>query len=144
MLIGEHRHSLDAKKRVAIPASFRSLLGKKVVLTRGLDNCLFIYPLKQWQQVLEKLAKLPLGRADTRSFHRFMLAGAVEQEVDGLGRILIPDFLKEFAGLKSKVVIAGIHERLEVWDEKRWKEQTTRIEKQADVLAEKLGEIGIL
>lgn len=144
MLIGEFRHSIDAKKRVALPAKFRKEIGKKVVVTHGLDNCLFVYPVKQWQEVSEKLASLSIGQSDMRGFNRFMLAGAVETDVDSMGRILIPDFLKEFAGLKSKVVIAGIHNRLEIWDEKRWKEYTAKIEKQADVLAEKLGEIGMI
>jgi len=144
MLIGEFRHTIDAKKRVALPAKFRKEIGKKVVITHGLDNCLFIYPLKGWQEVAEKLASLPIGQADTRGFNRFMLAGAVETDVDSMGRILIPDFLKEFASLKTKVVVAGIHNRLEIWDEKRWKDYTAKIEKQADILAEKLGEVGMI
>jgi MraZ protein len=143
MLIGEYRHTIDAKKRIAVPANFRKEIGKKVVVTRGLDNCLFVYPLKQWEKVAEKLSGLSMGQADTRGFNRFMLAGAVETEVDSMGRVLIPDFLKEFAGLKNKVVIAGIHARVEIWDDRRWKEHTDKIEKQADVLAEKLGEIGV-
>ncbi len=143
MLIGEYRHTLDEKKRVAIPANFRKELGKKVVITRGLDNCLFIYPISRWEQVAEKLAGLSMGAADTRGFNRFMLAGAVEGEVDAMGRVLVPDFLKDFAGLKTKVVVAGIHDRIELWDEKRWRDHTERIEKQADQLAEKLGEIGV-
>ncbi len=143
MLIGEHRHTLDDKKRVAIPANFRKEIGKKVVITRGLDNCLFVYPLNRWERVAEKLSNLSMGAADTRSFNRFMLAGAVEVEVDAIGRVLVPDFLKDFAGLKVKVVIAGIHDRLEIWDERRWNEHTAKIEGQADQLAEKLGEIGV-
>ena len=144
MLIGEFRHSVDVKKRIALPAKFRKEIGKKVVITHGLDNCLFVYPLKQWQIESSKLADLPIGQADTRGYSRFMLAGAVETDVDSMGRVLIPDFLKEFAGLKSKVVVAGIHNRLEIWDEKRWKEYTAKIEKQADILAEKLGASGQL
>ncbi|HYC82932.1 MAG TPA: division/cell wall cluster transcriptional repressor MraZ [Candidatus Paceibacterota bacterium] len=143
MLIGEYRHTIDDKRRVAIPAGFRKEIGKKVVVTRGLDNCLFVYPLAMWQKVADRLSGLSMGQADTRSFSRFMLAGAIETEVDSMGRILVPDFLKDFASLKQKVVIAGIHDRLEIWDEARWKEHTERIEKQADVLAQKLGEIGV-
>ena len=105
MLIGQYSHTLDPKKRLSLPAKFRKELGKKIVVTNGLDNCLFLYPLKEWQRVAEKLSNLPLGAADTRGFNRFMLAGAVEAEIDGAGRILIPDFLKEFAGLKEKVVL---------------------------------------
>lgn len=144
MLIGEFRHTIDDKKRVALPARFRQELGKKVVVTHGLDNCLFVYPMKQWEIISQKLANMPIGQADNRGFNRFMLAGAVETEVDSMGRILVPDFLKEFAGLKSKVVVAGIHNRLEIWDERRWKDYTDKVRKQADVLAERLGEMGVL
>jgi MraZ protein len=143
MLIGEYTHTIDAKKRIAVPARFRKEIGKSVVITHGLDNCLFVYPIEQWNAIAQKLANLPLGQADTRGFNRFMLAGAVEAEVDNLGRILIPDFLKEFAGLKERVVMAGVHTRVEVWDEEAWKAYKGKVQKQADTLAEKLGEIGM-
>ncbi len=144
MLIGEYTHSLDPKKRLSLPSKFRNELGKKVVVTRGLDNCLFVYPLKEWQRITEKISELPLGQADTRGFNRFFLSGAVEVDIDSVGRILVPDFLKDFAGLNAKVVLAGVHSRVEIWDEQVWIEYKKRIEKQADALAEKLGEIGIL
>lgn len=144
MLIGEYTHSLDPKKRLSLPAKWRQELGKKLVVTRGLDNCLFVYPLKEWRMITEKIGRLPLGQADTRGFNRFFLSGAVEVDVDSVGRILVPDFLKTFANLRGKVVLAGIHDRVEIWDEKVWTEYKHRIEKQADSLAEKLGEIGIL
>jgi MraZ protein len=144
MLIGEYTHTLDPKKRLSMPSKFRKELGKKIVVTRGLDNCLFVYPLKEWQKISEKLSGLPMGQADTRGFGRFMLSGAVEVDVDGAGRILIPDFLKDFAGLKNKVIVAGMHTRIEVWNEADWSEYKGRIEKKADQMAEKLGEIGIL
>lgn len=144
MLIGEYTHTLDPKKRLSLPSKWRRELGKKLVITRGLDNCLFVYPLKEWQGITEKIGHLPLGQADTRGFNRFFLSGAQEVEVDSVGRILVPDFLKVFAGLKSKVVLAGIHDRVEIWDEKMWREYNRRIEKQADALAEKLGEVGVL
>lgn len=144
MLIGEYTHSLDPKKRLSLPSKFRNELGKKVVVTRGLDNCLFVYPLKEWERITQKVSELPLGQADTRGFNRFFLSGAVEVDIDSVGRILVPDFLKDFAGLSSKVVLAGVHSRVEIWDEGVWIEYKKRIEKQADALAEKLGEIGIL
>lgn len=144
MLIGEYTHTLDPKTRLSLPSKWRKELGKEVVITRGLDNCLFVYPLKEWQTITEKIGRLPFGQADTRGFNRFFLSGAQEVEVDGVGRILVPDFLKEFAGLKSKVILAGIHDRVEIWDQKKWADYTKRIEKQADALAEKLGEIGVL
>ncbi|MFA5841543.1 MAG: division/cell wall cluster transcriptional repressor MraZ [Candidatus Paceibacterota bacterium] len=144
MLLGEHIHIIDDKKRLSLPAKFRKELGKKVVITNGLDKCLFVYTETQWKKIAEKLSDLPVGQADTRSFNRFFLGGAVEAEVDALGRILIPDFQKEFAGLANKVVIVGVHNRLEIWNDKAWVEYKSRIEKQADVVAEKLGELGAI
>jgi MraZ protein len=144
MLIGEYTHTLDPKKRLSLPSKWRKELGKKLVLTRGLDNCLFVYPLPAWQRITDKVAQLPLGQADTRSFNRFFLSGAVEVEVDSNGRILVPDFLKEFAKLSTKVVLAGIHDRVEIWDEKQWNAYKKQIEQKADALAEKLGDIGVL
>ncbi len=144
MLIGEYKHTLDPKKRLSIPSKWRKDLGKMLIVTRGLDNCLFVYPQKEWQKITEKIGQLPLGQADTRSFNRFFLSGAVEVEVDSVGRILVPDFLKDFAHLDLKVVLAGIHDRVEIWDEKQWTEYKTQIESQADALAEKLGQIGVL
>lgn len=142
MLIGEHRHNIDPKKRVAIPAKFRKEIGNKAVVAKGQEQCLFVYPIKEWEKVAEKLSNLPTGPADTRSFVRNLLAGAVDVEIDALGRILIPDYLKEFANLKDKVVIIGMYKRLEIWNEENWNNYKTRIEQQADVLAEKLGELG--
>ncbi len=144
MLLGQYTHTLDPKKRLSLPAKFRKEMGKKVVITNGLDNCLFVYSLKQWEDVAARLASLPVGQADMRSFGRFMLAGAVETDVDSLGRILVPDFLKDFAGLKEKVAVIGVHDRVEIWNEKVWGSYKGRIGKQADVLAEKLGEVGAL
>lgn len=144
MIIGEYTHKLDEKKRVSLPSKFRKEIGKKVVVTHGLDSCLFVYPVKQWEKVTEKLNDLSLGQADTRGFNRFLLAGAVETDVDSIGRILIPDYLKEFAKLSANVVLIGVHDRIEIWNEKQWSLYKKRIEKQADVLAEKLGEIGAI
>jgi MraZ protein len=144
MLIGEYIHTLDPKKRLALPAKFRKELGKKVVITHGLDHCLFVYPPKTWQKVTEKIALLPMGQADTRGFGRFMLAGAVESDIDSIGRVLVPDFLKDFAKLETRVAVIGVHDRVEIWNEITWSEYKGRIEKQADALAEKLGEIGVL
>ncbi len=144
MLIGEYTHTLDPKKRLSLPVKFRKELGRKLVVTRGLDNCLFIYSEKEWGKIAEKLAKLPIGQADTRGFNRFMLSGAVEVDADGAGRVLIPDFLKNFAKLRESVVLAGVIDRVEIWNEKEWKEYKRRIEEKADAMAEKLGEIGAL
>ena len=143
MLLGEYTHTVDEKNRISLPSKFRKELGKKVVITHGLDNCLFVYPLGEWEKISAKLAELGMGQADTRGFNRFMLAGAVEAKVDSIGRILVADFHRKFASLKSRVVFTGVHNRVEIWDERAWKEYKTKIEKQADMMAEKLGEIGV-
>jgi MraZ protein len=144
MLIGEYLHTLDSKKRLSLPAKFRKEVGKKVVITRGLDSCLFMFPLSTWKIIADKLQKLPIGGADTRGMSRFLLAGAVESDVDTAGRILVPDFLKDFADLKSRVVLAGVSDRVEIWNEKNWEEYKRRIEKSADTMAQTLGDLGIL
>ncbi len=144
MLIGEYTHTIDTKKRVSLPAKFRKEMGKKVIMTHGLDNCLFVYTLAEWKKVSEKLSQLSMGQSDQRGFNRFMLAGAVEVNIDSIGRMLVPDFLKSFAKLKTKVVLTGVHSHIEIWDEKAWKAYKERIQGQADSLAEKLGEIGVI
>ncbi len=143
MLIGEYTHTLDPKKRLAIPARMRKELGDGAVLTRGLNNCLFLYPMRQWEKLTEKLGQLPMGQGDTRSFLRLLFSGAVEVEFDQLGRILVPDFLKEYAGLKQKVTVVGVYDRLEIWDEERWGSYKGEVEKNTDMIAEKLGELGL-
>ena len=144
MFIGEYEHTLDEKKRVSLPKNFRAPLGKKMVMTRGLDNCLFMYPRANWEKVAARLQELSFAQADTRGFNRFILSGAAEVEADSAGRILIPEHQKQFAGLKKNVVFAGVSDRVEIWDAAVWKEYKKRIEKQADQMAEKLGEIGAL
>lgn len=144
MLIGEYNHVLDGKKRIALPAKFRKEVGSRVVVTHGLDHCLFVYPIGEWEKIAEKLAGLSMGATDTRSFNRFMLAGAVEAEVDAIGRILIPDYLKSYALLKTKVTVLGVHNRIELWDEDEWTKYKGKVANEADKLAEKLGELGVL
>lgn len=142
MLIGEYVHTIDPKKRLAIPAKFRREVGERAVLTRGLDNCLFLYPLREWEELAEKLSKLPVGQARTRSFLRLVLAGASDAELDTLGRILIPDYLKTYARLKKRVVVAGLYTRLEIWDAEAWEQYKKKAEKEVGNIAEKLGELG--
>ncbi|MFZ2522957.1 MAG: division/cell wall cluster transcriptional repressor MraZ [Minisyncoccia bacterium] len=144
MFIGEYTHSIDDKNRISLPAKFRVSLGKKIVVTPGLDNCLFVFTQKEWQKIEERLNQSSLLQADNRSFNRFMFAGATEAEVDSIGRILIPDFLRDRAGLKNKVSVIGVSNRVEIWNEKTWAEYKKVVEKQADTLAEKLGQVGVL
>ena len=143
MFIGEYSHTLDAKKRLAVPAKVRKELGSTAILTRGLDSCLSLYPMSEWQKLTEKLSALPVGQGGTRSFLRLILAGAVEVELDQLGRILVPDYLKNYAGLGSRVTIAGVYNRLEIWDSERWENYKRDGEKNTDMIAEKLGEMGL-
>lgn len=144
MLIGEHKHSIDPKKRLSIPARFRKEIGDRAVLTRGLDGCLFLFPPAEWAILADKLGKLPMGQQDTRAFVRLILAGASEVETDQLGRILVPDFLRDYAGLKKSVVIAGLFNRLEIWDDEKWTAYKANLEKNSDRIAEKLGELGVI
>ena len=143
MFIGEYTYSIDQKKRLAIPAKFRELLGKKAVITRGFDNCLFLYPLKEWKKRDEKLSNLSLYQADAIGLQRFMLAGAIEVSIDNLGRILVPDYLKKYGLLSKKVVIAGVSERIEIWDSKKWDEYKAKIEAGMGDMSERLGELGV-
>lgn len=113
-------------------------------MTRGLDNCLVIYAPAAWGKMAEKLQSLSIVNADTRGFSRFLLSGAAEVEVDGVGRILIPDHQKDYAGLRKRVVFAGVSDRVEMWDSERWSKYKSRIDKDAERMAKKLGEIGAL
>ncbi len=143
MFIGEYTYSIDEKKRLAVPSKFRQSLMKKGVITRGLDQCLFLYPKKEWEKLAKKLSQLPLSQSDARGFARLMLAGAMEVNVDNLGRILIPDYLKRYASLKKKVIIAGVFNRIEIWDEKSWNDYKNKTEKDVGDIAERLKELGV-
>ena len=143
MLIGEYIHTIDIKNRVSMPAKFRKELGKKIIITPGLGKCLFIFTTKEWEKVSKKLSDsdsdLSFLKADQRSFNRYMFGRAVEAEFDAIGRILIPDFLKDRIGLTDSAAIIGVKDRVEVWNEKAWSEQKEIVEKQAEDLAEKMG-----
>jgi MraZ protein len=143
MLIGEYKHTIDTKKRMALPAKFRKELGAEVVITRGLDNCLAVYPLKEWETMSDKLGKLPEGQPEARGFARIKLAGAMAVELDQLGRILIPEYLKQYAGLAKNAVVCGLYNRLEIWDEGNWNVYKQKVEKEVGDFASKLKELGI-
>ena len=144
MLIGEYTHNLDPKKRLSIPAKFRKELGDGAVLTRGLDGCLWLFPSHQWAALAEKVSALPMAQADSRSFARLLLSGASEVEFDGLGRILIPEYLKAYAALKRQVVVTGVHTRLELWDAAAWTVYKKKLEQHSDEIARKLGDLGTI
>ena len=144
LLIGEYEHTLDDKKRISLPKTFRAALGKRVVVTRGLDGCLFVFSRDSWGKIAQKLQSLSFVHQDTRGFNRFMLSGAAEVDIDDVGRILIPEHQKVFAGLKKKVVFTGVSDRVEIWDAETWFRYKTQIDKNAERMAKKLGEIGAL
>lgn len=143
MLIGEYRHTIDTKKRLALPAKFRGELGSTVVVTSEIDNCLVVYPEKEWRERSDKIAKLPFSKVEVRKFSRVVLAGAVAVNLDKLGRILIPDYLKKYAGLKKNIVFCGLNNRLEIWDVQKWEIYKKKAEKEMGPLASKLGQLGI-
>ena len=143
MFIGEYKHNLDNKGRLAVPAKFRAILKSGAVVTRGLDNCLFLYSKKEWTELAKKLAGLPISQANTRAFARLMLAGAMDVDFDNQGRISLPEYLRKFGKLKKKVIIAGLYDRLEIWDEAVWNKYKMGTEKKSSAIAEALGELGV-
>jgi len=143
MLIGQYEHTIDAKKRLALPAKFRGELGDKVIITKGVENCLVVYTEKEWQIFSEKLSNLPISQTEARSFARIILAGAMEIELDKLGRILLPDYLKNYAGLKKDVAVCGLSNRLEIWDLEKWNEYNKEAEKGVQQIVSQLGSLGI-
>ena len=141
--IGLYERNLEAKGRLAVPKKFRSSLSKGAVLTRGLDGCLFLFPGNRWQEIAEKLRKTPLTSLDARAFTRLLTYEAFEVEFDSQGRILIPDVLKKFSGLKTKAVVAGSLDRIEIWAKDKFAGYQTKIEKTSDEIAERLNNLEI-
>ena len=143
MFLGEYQHYIDPKGRMAIPAKFRDELKSGAIITRGLDSCLFVFAPKEWEALAQKLVSLPLAQANSRAFIRLMLAGATNVEIDAQGRVLIPDYLRKYAGLKKEVVVAGLYSRIEIWDAEEWERYKTKTEGASQEIAEKMGELGI-
>ncbi|MFA5954384.1 MAG: division/cell wall cluster transcriptional repressor MraZ [Patescibacteria group bacterium] len=143
MFLGEYQHTVDDKGRIAVPVKFRSSLQKGAVVTRGIDQCLFVYPIKEWESLAAKLASLPVSQANTRAFARLMLAGAMEVKPDRQGRVILPDYLRKYAGLRHKVVLAGLYNRLELWDSERWESYRKGTEENSAVIAEAMHDLGV-
>ena len=143
MLIGQYQHTIDAKKRLALPSKFRGELGDKVIVTKGVESCLVVYTETEFKIMSEKLSNLTISQTEARSFTRTILAGAMEINLDKLGRILVPDYLKKYAGLNKNVVICGLSNRLEIWDSEKWDVWTKDAEKGVDEIVSKLGGLGI-
>ena len=138
MFLGEYQHTFDTKNRISIPSKFRKDLGRVVVITRGLDHCLYIYAKRAWEQEAKRYAAQTSGSAASRGLARLFLAGSFEAELDSAGRVLIPENLKKFAQLSENAVVAGVADRVEIWEEGAWKKYTKALERDADSYAEKV------
>lgn len=144
MFIGEYKHLIDEKGRLAVPAKFRvGLKGGAVVTKGGFENCLVMYSISEWKELAEKLAKLPMSQSNPRDFSRLTFSSAKDESIDKQGRMLIADDLRKFAGIDKKVAIIGLYNRIEIWDEAKWEGYKEATEKQRDEIAKKMAELGI-
>jgi len=143
VLIGEYQHTIDAKGRLIMPARFREELGETFIVTRGLDRCLFVYPMDEWRTLENKLKSLPMTQANARAFVRFLFSGATECTLDRQGRILLPSHLREHAGITKDVMIIGVSTRVEIWAREQWQAYVEEAEGSYDQIAETLVDLGI-
>lgn len=143
MLIGEYNHNIDKKGRLIVPAKLRDGLGDTFVVTKGLDNCLFVYPQKEWSIIQSKLKELPMTNRDARAFVRFFFSGATECGIDKQGRVLIPNNLRRHAHLNKEIVIIGVATRVEIWSRDNWDKYNNDDSLSYDEIAEKMTELGI-
>jgi len=143
MFLGEYQHSLDIKGRITVPAKFRDGLGTRFYATKGLDNCIFLYPQDEWSSIEEKISVLPITRADVRSFARFFLSGASELEIDKQGRVLIPPNMREYANIDKDLIIIGVGSRIEIWSTEKWAIYNQSAEASYELIAESLVDLGL-
>lgn len=143
MFIGEYHHAIDEKGRIAVPIKFRKQLENGAVVTKGLDECLLLYPMKEWEVEAAKIAKLSIAKADSRAFNRHMLSGAMDIDMDKQGRVIIPDYLRKFAGIGKKAVVTGLYDKIEIWDAEKWEQYKKVTESESNAIAERMGELGI-
>lgn len=143
MFLGEFEHTIDDKGRLTIPAKFRAELAKGVVVTRGLDRCLFVYPLEEWQKLAGKVSQLPITHPNARMFSRLIFSGAADLSPDRQGRVLLPPQLREYAGLDGEAVVIGVSTRLEIWSKPTWTKVRREVEEEGGMLAEHLKDLGI-
>jgi MraZ protein len=148
MLIGEYSHNFDDKSRISLPAKFRKEMGSKVVIAPGIDNCLFVFTMKGWKEFADRLANpessAAVLRTDNRNFNRLIIGRATEVEVDSVGRMLVPEHLREHAALTGKTTILGVMQRLEMWNTDAWEALRKELGKKTDVIAEKMSSAGII
>jgi len=143
MFIGEYNHIIDEKGRLALPIKFRKDFKSGAVVTRGLDNCLFVFTKKSWEELADKLSHLPISQSKSRAFARLMLAGAMDVRLDSQGRIILPEYLRNFSKLNKKAIVAGVFNRLEIWDETLWNTYKLDVENKSIQIANELGDLGI-
>jgi len=143
MFVGQYEHAIDQKGRVAIPAKFRQIFKKEAVVTKGLDDCLFVFTREKWQKMAASIGQLPVSKSSARLYARLILAAASEAEFDSQGRILLPAYLRNYAGLKDQVVVIGLYDRVEIWDKKKWNKMIGKVENEAGKIAEDLSELGV-
>ncbi len=143
MFIGQFEHSIDTKSRIAIPSRFRKGFQEGIVITKGLDGCLFLFSKTRWQKMADSIGQLPTTKSSARLYARLLLASAVAEKFDKQGRVVVPGFLKRYAGLKGKVVVTGLYDRVEVWDKKIWEKLEEKVDKDAGKIAEELSGLGI-
>ncbi|MGQ9584040.1 MAG: division/cell wall cluster transcriptional repressor MraZ [Anaerolineae bacterium] len=143
MFLGEFEHSIDEKGRLTIPAKFRPGLAEGMVITRGLDGCLWVFPTEEWAKVAEKISRLPLTNPDARDFARLMFSGAAEVAPDRMGRVLVPAYLREYAHMDTDAVVIGLNWRLEIWNRDLWRERRSRVEADADAIGQHMAELDL-
>lgn len=143
MFLGEYEHSVDVKGRVAIPAKFRAQLEGGLVVTRGFDRCLQVYPMARWTALSEKVSSLSLGQAEARSLRRILFAQAFETEVDKQGRILLPAALREYAGIGDDAIMAGMDTHFEIWAKQGWEDTLAELADEGSSIASALAVLGI-
>ncbi|MCX6809335.1 MAG: division/cell wall cluster transcriptional repressor MraZ [Candidatus Berkelbacteria bacterium] len=143
MFIGQYEHAIDEKGRVAVPAKFRKFIKNEAVITKGLDGCLFLFTAEKWQKMAQSIGQLPVSKSSARLYARLILAGASDVEFDKQGRIILPTYLRKYAGIKRQVIITGLYDRIEIWDKKSWVKQISQVEGEAGEIAEDLSELGI-
>ncbi len=147
MLIGEHIHTFDDKSRISLPSKFRKEMGPSVVIAPGVDNCLFVFTMKGWKTFADRVSRPDSSsvlQSDNRNFNRLIIGRAIEVEVDAAGRMLVPEHLRDHAGLTGRAAIIGVLNRVEIWDEEAWKKYRTEFGKKTEVIAEKLSGAGII
>lgn len=138
MFMGEYQHTIDIKGRLHIPARFRDGLGERFVATKGLDQCLFVFPMDEWQRMENRLKELPFTKADARAFVRYFFSGAAECEFDPQGRILVPQTLRDYGRLEKDVVVIGVSSRVEIWSKAEWENYSEKADSSYEEIAEKI------